>query len=369
MSKDLTVAQTNGEAWTHPDSDPASLPFPEDSPAMKALLKLSSHRTDEDVTAIFCVMRSIKAFSRMSNFILSEVCRVLTLQEFEPNRAVFKQGDPATSWYVILKGSVVVEVQEPTGETITVSRLGPGDGFGELALVNSAPRSATILTQSRCFTVAVDKEPYSRIMKFIHKSQLHETVIFLRSVQIFSDWTMVALMSVASTFNFKTYEPGEVIMMQNMPIKEVCFIRSGQCMLSRVILTRGRRVNVVIGELNRGEYFGEEAILEQQDNGKVLSHYTVSAHRKSPVEIGMSTVYDCGHKFGNVMAKGRYYMFTDTEVRQKHDERIANVKWQRIKRKELDLLMKEKTGNPNATASSVLGEQSINESRLERWKY
>ncbi len=50
--------------------------------------------------------------------------------------AVFNQGDEGTSWYVILKGSVNVVIH---GKGV-VTTLQDGDDFGQLALINNAPR-------------------------------------------------------------------------------------------------------------------------------------------------------------------------------------------------------------------------------------
>jgi Rap guanine nucleotide exchange factor 4 len=49
---------------------------------------------------------------------------------------VFNQGDEATSWYIILKGSVDVSI---LGKG-TVATLSEGDDFGKLSLVNQTPR-------------------------------------------------------------------------------------------------------------------------------------------------------------------------------------------------------------------------------------
>ncbi len=49
---------------------------------------------------------------------------------------VFNQGDEGVSWYVILKGSVNVVIHGKG----TVTTLQEGDDFGQLALINNAPR-------------------------------------------------------------------------------------------------------------------------------------------------------------------------------------------------------------------------------------
>jgi len=79
---------------------------------------------------------------------------------------VFRQGDIGTSWYVIYRGQVEVVVNN-----VTVCSLGEGEGFGELALLNDKPRSATIMTSvPDCQFIKVDKKDYNGIVKVRRRS-------------------------------------------------------------------------------------------------------------------------------------------------------------------------------------------------------
>jgi CRP/FNR family transcriptional regulator, cyclic AMP receptor protein len=62
------------------------------------------------------------------------------------NSAVFRAGDPATALYLIKDGSVRITTKAPGGETINVATLASGGHFGEMALIDGAPRSATVET-------------------------------------------------------------------------------------------------------------------------------------------------------------------------------------------------------------------------------
>lgn len=76
--------------------------------------------------------------------------------------SVFSQGDKGTSWYIIWKGSVNVVTH---GKGL-VTTLHEGDDFGQLALVNDAPRAATIiLREDNCHFLRVDKQDFNRIIK------------------------------------------------------------------------------------------------------------------------------------------------------------------------------------------------------------
>ncbi|KAJ4919227.1 hypothetical protein JOQ06_022611 [Pogonophryne albipinna] len=75
---------------------------------------------------------------------------------------LFSQGDKGTSWYIIWKGSVNVITH---GKGL-VTTLHEGEDFGQLALLNDAPRAATIiLREDNCHFLRVDKHDFIRILK------------------------------------------------------------------------------------------------------------------------------------------------------------------------------------------------------------
>ncbi len=66
---------------------------------------------------------------------------------FDVGEVVFRQGDLADHLYMILDGEAEIVQESPSGERV-LTRLGPGDYFGEIALLGKRPRSATV----RCVT-------------------------------------------------------------------------------------------------------------------------------------------------------------------------------------------------------------------------
>uniref|UniRef100_A0A8C3SE69 Rap guanine nucleotide exchange factor 3 n=1 Tax=Chelydra serpentina TaxID=8475 RepID=A0A8C3SE69_CHESE len=82
---------------------------------------------------------------------------------------LFSQGDKGTSWYIIWKGSVNVVTH---GKGL-VTTLHEGDDFGQLALVNDAPRAATIiLREDNCHFLRVDKRDFNRILKDVEANTM-----------------------------------------------------------------------------------------------------------------------------------------------------------------------------------------------------
>jgi len=65
---------------------------------------------------------------------------------YAPGETIVREGAPASALYIILTGKVHVERGE--GEGAPVAYLGPGDFFGELALIEEHPRSATVVADT-----------------------------------------------------------------------------------------------------------------------------------------------------------------------------------------------------------------------------
>lgn len=72
--------------------------------------------------------------------------RTLVEEQFAQGETIFTQGDPGRHVYVIKTGNVEVVHTKPGGLSEVLKVLGPGDHFGEMALLGKAPRNATIRT-------------------------------------------------------------------------------------------------------------------------------------------------------------------------------------------------------------------------------
>jgi CRP-like cAMP-binding protein len=72
------------------------------------------------------------------------VLGVARRRTFARGEVVFHEGDPGDALHLIAKGRFAVRVTTRLGERATLAIRGPGEAFGELALINNAPRSATV---------------------------------------------------------------------------------------------------------------------------------------------------------------------------------------------------------------------------------
>jgi CRP-like cAMP-binding protein len=92
-------------------------------------------------------LQRIQLFSLLSWAECDAVVKRLKRRDFPPNHTIVREGQPGTSMFFITAGKVEVRKKDQnTGIDFLLSDLGPGQCFGEMALLTGQPRSATVVT-------------------------------------------------------------------------------------------------------------------------------------------------------------------------------------------------------------------------------
>lgn len=106
----------------------------------------------------WALVSRVPIFAGLDAASAAQVMTLLKSEAYEEGDAIVHQGDPGTSMYFIAEGSVAVELE--TGDV----RLGEGECFGEMALLDRRPRSHTVVACSRRTRVLVlDRDDLERL--------------------------------------------------------------------------------------------------------------------------------------------------------------------------------------------------------------
>ena len=76
-------------------------------------------------------------------------------RELGPGQILFNEGDVENDMYVLTEGQAVIELGG-----LFFDEIGPGDFVGELAVIDGSPRLATVITQTPCNFVRVDRQRF-----------------------------------------------------------------------------------------------------------------------------------------------------------------------------------------------------------------
>lgn len=106
-------------------------------------------------------LRRCGLFSHADDATLDALVAALRTRRFRKGETVFHQGDPGDALFIVASGSVKVVLPSNEGsEPAIVAVLGPGEFFGELALLDGAPHSATIVAVEPTETFILHREAF-----------------------------------------------------------------------------------------------------------------------------------------------------------------------------------------------------------------
>jgi CRP-like cAMP-binding protein len=101
---------------------------------------------------------------------LAKVSSSLQRVELPAGAIIVKQGDAADRFYVIVGGEAEVVSEYAEREDIVLARLGPGEYFGEIGLLQNRARTATVRAATALELLALEREPFLALADETHKS-------------------------------------------------------------------------------------------------------------------------------------------------------------------------------------------------------
>jgi CRP/FNR family cyclic AMP-dependent transcriptional regulator len=106
------------------------------------------------------VLREIPLFATLPKRHVKRIANLARPRRFAANSAIVRKGERGETFFVILDGEATLRL--PTRRNVA---LGAGDFFGELALLDGGPRTATIIAKAPVLTMAIGRRPFLKLVK------------------------------------------------------------------------------------------------------------------------------------------------------------------------------------------------------------
>jgi CRP/FNR family transcriptional regulator, cyclic AMP receptor protein len=96
-------------------------------------------------------LRSVPLFSSLDQDAATRLSNLLSVRDYPTSAVIFRNGDPGDAMYLVDLGKVRISITDADGHMVTLADLGPGDFFGEMAILDGRGRSAdaTVMESAR----------------------------------------------------------------------------------------------------------------------------------------------------------------------------------------------------------------------------
>eukprot|EP00980_Cylindrotheca_fusiformis_P024375 scaffold11809_cov128-Cylindrotheca_fusiformis.AAC.14 len=224
---------------------------------------------------------------------LNKLVHTMTPRKFEQGEYILIKGEEGDTFYVIQEGHISVTDITIGSTDFEDQVLGPGDYFGERALLAKEPRSANCIAKSNGIALTIDKETFEKVLgKFAALMVKSEDKRKLTALRIFqtSQISQPTVAALATQFTDKDFKPKTEIIQEGKPTEAALyFIREGKVRLST---KDGSREHII----DAGGYFGEDMLEIDLDGLKktteCVAKYTVTTFSDGLI-AGVLPISEC----------------------------------------------------------------------------
>lgn len=128
------------------------------------------------------LLKKVDLFAGLKPEAIALISKVATEETHALGTKIFQHGDAGDKLYLILEGQVRISRDVPGMGEEALAVLGPGQVFGEMALLDESPRSADARVHSRCRVLAIPKDGFDDLL-FMQKDLAYEVL-----------WSMVRML-------------------------------------------------------------------------------------------------------------------------------------------------------------------------------
>jgi len=196
-------------------------------------------------------------FGNVNNVTFEKILDATFLKDFKPGEHAIEQGAVGDFFYIVKSGKFDIIVKKGADPPKKVFEAGDGFAFGELALLYSTPRSATITAVSESQVWCLDRTAFRNLVVKSSEAQFKEYVNFLGGVDVFQTLNGNERAALAEVLEEEDFEEDEAIVEQGERDDKMFILRNGNA----VACIQGDKGEVEVKQYKAGDYFGEIALL------------------------------------------------------------------------------------------------------------
>ena len=103
------------------------------------------------------VLRKHPIFADLEPEAFDQLCRYAKHSTLKRGATLFSKGDPGHSLYAVISGTVKMSISSPDGRNAILNIVGPGEIFGEIALLDGQARSTDAIANSNCELFVIER--------------------------------------------------------------------------------------------------------------------------------------------------------------------------------------------------------------------
>jgi CRP-like cAMP-binding protein len=111
------------------------------------------------------VLRQHQFFRDLEPEALDQLCRYAKHVTLKRGATLFSKGDPGNSLFAVISGTVKMSISSPEGRNAILNLIGPGEVFGEMAVLSGQARSADAIANTNCEMFVIDRRDFLPFMR------------------------------------------------------------------------------------------------------------------------------------------------------------------------------------------------------------
>lgn len=218
-------------------------------------------KTPEQIQSIKTRLFHSFLFGALEAKDLEVVIGAMEEKKFGKDEDVIKQGDNGDCLYIVDSGQLDCFKQfKKEEEPKKVKEYGPGDVFGELALLYNAPRAASVKATTDVVTWVLDRETFINIVKEAAQKKREHYEEILKKVEILSTIEPYELTQISDALKSTTFHAGDYIIKEGEMGDVFYILEEGECVATKAL--EPGKPDKEIKDYKQGDYFGERALIK-----------------------------------------------------------------------------------------------------------